>query len=160
MSDNRNQSRSRGRGQQTDTRQPSYLGKIVLTKDQLSPGIFSDVAEDAAKHIAGITDTSPRTSHKASRPTQLRKFYDELCMWDNKIQLNPADFEKQLPFILMLKAKVAYAKGRLHVGREYQDLINRCLEQVQENPVPDTLHNCKLFLEAFTGYYKVYGPKS
>ena len=40
----------------------------------LSNNIFSDIAEEAAKHI-----TTNTNQNKAS---QIRKYYDELAMWD------------------------------------------------------------------------------
>ena len=43
-----------------------------------------------------------------------------------------------------------------HVTQEYVDLMRECIAQVSDR---STLRNCKLFFEAFMGFYKVYGPK-
>lgn len=59
----------------------------------------------------------------------------------------------------MLKAKVAYAKGRKHVNNQYESVINHCLGELERKPEPETLRNLKLFMEAFTGFYKVHGPR-
>ena len=81
-------------------------------------------------------------------------------MWDSKCQTERNRFDEYLPFILMLKAKVAYAQGRKHVNTQYVDILNHCLSELERNTKPETLHNLKLFMEAFTGFYKVYGPKN
>ncbi len=127
-----------------DVKQITLSGKLPAT-------LFSQIAEDAAKNVA---------RDRKSRPTQLRKFYDEICMWDSKCQADKERFDEYLPFILMLKAKVAYASGRGHVNQEYVDILNHCLSELESNPGSETLHNLKFFMEAFTGFYKVYGPKN
>ena len=133
---------------------PFELSSIQLSKPPV--GLFSQIAEEAVKFAAEWKDGS--AGGNASKPTQLRKFYDEICMWDNRIQAHPEDFEKHLPFILMLKAKVAYSKGRKHINSQYYNLLNHCLTQLEKTQKKETLHNLKLFMEAFTGFYKVYGP--
>ena len=131
----------------------NILDQIKLAPGELSPSLFSKVAEDTVKHV-NQTDKDRRGSPKQS---QHRKFYDEICMWDNKCQTQE-DLEQHLPFILMLKAKVAYAKGRKHVNDQYESVINHCLGELEEKPELKTLRNLKLFMEAFTGFYKVHGP--
>ena len=157
-----NQRHSQVRGQvRRDNRNSSGkfdTNRIVLTKDKLPSNLFSQVAEDAAKYVAEWKDEKGRK--KASKPTQLRKFYDEICMWDGKSQTHPDRFDEYLPFILMLKAKVAYSKGRDHVNDAYIKILNHCLAELEKLPESKTLHNLKLFMEAFTGFYKVYGPKN
>ena len=127
---------------------------IVLTGDTLPAKLFSEVAENAAKYVAG--------GKPDAKPTQLRKFYDEICMWYNKCSQSNSDpdrLKKDLPFILMLKAKVTYARGRGHVNRAYENVINRCLADLENTPETETLRHVKTFMEAFTGFYKVHGPK-
>lgn len=135
--------------------------RIKLASGSLPTDLFSRVAEDAAKYVANWDEERNSSNNKnASKPTQLRKFYDEICMWDSKSQQQPDQFEEYLPFILMLKAKVAYAKGRKHVQEEYKGILNHCLKELEETPKSETLHNLKLFMEAFTGFYKFHGPKN
>ena len=132
---------------------------IKLVRDGLPTDLFSRVAENSAKYVAEWDDQQGRPGKNASRPTQLRKFYDEICMWDDKSQRNRNRFKEYLPFILMLKAKVAYSKGRKHVNTAYEKMLNHCLDQLVLDPKVETLHNLKLFMEAFTGFYKIYKPK-
>ena len=146
----RHQQRNNDRGQKRNE-----LDQIKLVPGKLFPDLFSRVAEDAAKRVNQI-DKSRRGPPKQS---QHRKFYDEICMWDNKCQ-KQEELEEHLPFILMLKAKVAYAKGRKPplVNEQYESVINHCLGELEEEPKLETLRNLKFFMEAFTGFYKVHGP--
>lgn len=119
--------------------------------------LFNQVAEKTAKTIAD--------NRKSNKPTQLRRFYDEIVMWENKASFllaNEEDeqksvdkFAEMLPFIKMINAKTAYAQGRKLVDKNYVTLINHCLNQVNDIK---TMKHFKLFMEAFMGFYKVERP--
>ena len=119
----------------------------AITLKKLSDNIFSDIAEAAAKHIS---------SPNQNKASQIRKFYDELAMWDEKIHRNKAEYDKSAPFIHMLKAKVAYAKGRGHVDANFVAIFNHLIDQISD---PQTLRHAKLFFEAMLGYRKAYETK-
>ncbi|WGE83007.1 type III-A CRISPR-associated protein Csm2 [Actinobacillus equuli] len=112
--------------------------------------IFSDIAQAAAQRI--------KSNSNANKTTQLRKFYDELAMWNERVQFpkkadeREAKFKELLPFIKMLKAKVAYANGRKHVDNNFLDIFNECIDQI--NSV-ETLRDAKLFMEAVMGFCKL-----
>lgn len=110
---------------------------------ELKPELFNSIARQAAETIA--------QNNRVNKSSQIRKFYDELCMWESKVNLDPARFDDYLPFILMLNAKLAYAKGRKLVDANFVKLIGDCLKQVKDQK---TLRICKLFFEAFLGFYK------
>jgi CRISPR-associated protein Csm2 len=135
--------RDRNRDEPTlDTR------KIVFAS--LDADLFNGVARQVAETIA--------ENRNANKPSQIRKFYDELCLWETKVnqEAEKAErFAECLPFILMLNAKVAYAKGRRLVDANFVKLIDDSLKQVND---PDTLRICKLFFEAFLGFYKELRP--
>ena len=114
----------------------------------LSDNIFSDIAEEAAKHI-----TTNANQNKAS---QIRKYYDELAMWDEKIHRDKTKYNESAPFIHMLKAKAAYAKGRGHVDGNFVDVFNQITKQIDS---PQTLRNAKLFYEAMLGFRKANESK-
>ncbi len=124
--------------------------KLSKTGDKLDPELFNTVAQQVAQRIAG--DDPRKTDNK---PTQLRKFYDEIVLWDNKVLMHPEKFDEYLPFIRMLNAKAAYAKGRKLVDDNFVRLLNNGLQQVIN---PETLHTFKLFMEAFMGFYKQERP--
>jgi len=119
----------------------------AINLKKLSDNIFSDIAEAAAKHIS---------SPNQNKASQIRKFYDELAMWDEKIHRNKAEYDKSAPFIHMLKAKVAYAKGRGHVDANFVAIFNHLIDQISD---PQTLRHAKLFFEAMLGFRKAYETK-
>ncbi len=116
--------------------------------NEKSAEIFSDIAQRAAKHI--------KTNKNLNKTTQLRKFYDELAMWNDRVQLvrenKAGKFQELIPFIKMLKAKVAYAEGRKNVDKNFSDIFNRCIDQINN---VETLRDAKLFMEAVMGFCKL-----
>lgn len=146
-------------GSRTDHRaeQPTLdTTKIRLSMVEgecLPPELFDSTAEYVAKVIAG--EKGARGS-KGNKPTQIRRFYDEVVMWEEKIRHDRDRFKEYLPFIRMLNAKVAYARGRDHVDDNFVKLVNHCISQVGSEA---DMRNFKLFFEAFMGFYKVFAPK-
>ena len=124
------------------------ISDIIFSGD-LSPDLFNTIAKEKAISVG--SNYKP-----ASRQSQLRKFYDELCMWEVRVNQQPERFDELLPFIRMMNAKAVYARGRGHVNDEFTQLLSHCLEQIKS---PNTLRICKTFMEAFMGFYKVHGPK-
>lgn len=113
--------------------------------EKLNSIIFSETAEAAAR------DIEDRNVNKA---TQIRKFYDELNMWNDKViqSADPvAEYEKLAPFIHMMKAKVAYSFGRKHVNQNFLNLFNQIISEIKDEK---TLRNAKLFFEAVLGFKK------
>ena len=146
--------RPRGAGQSAPAADID-LGRVRFTPEQgaaLDADLFATVAQRCARAVGLIEEGRPR---KENKPSQLRKFYDELVMWDERVRAEPEKFNEFLPFIRMLNAKVAYAKGRTLVDANYEALMIHCLKEVTS---PETLHLCKTFFEAFMGYYKVVRP--
>ena len=129
--------------------------KVVLVPTEgrpLAPDLFDGIAERAAKIVA--------KDH--TKPSQLRRFYDELLRWEARVNEGGPEGAKErlrehLPFIRMMNAKAAYAKGRRLVGTSFVTLLARCLEQVNDDP--GALRNSRLLFEAFMGFYKLHGPR-
>lgn len=134
--------RDRGRAEE----RPSIALDEVCFAAQPSPRLFAEVAERAAAEVAG-GDTQ---KNKAS---QLRRFYDELVMWQEKVGRDSARFQECEPYIRMMKAKAAYAQGRDHVDANFRALFDRIVDQAKD---ADTLRQAKLFFEAFMAFYKVH----
>jgi CRISPR-associated protein Csm2 len=123
---------------------------IVLKKQPgkpLDPQLFDTVARNVANKIG--------ENKSGNKPSQIRQFYDELVMWEEKVRQSPEKFDDFLPFIRMLNAKAAYAEGRKHVDSNFTKFISDCLQQVDS---VETLHNFKLFFEAFLGFFKLENP--
>ena len=150
----RNDRRRQGGGS-NDSRMAELCPEVVLVPPEgqsLAPALFDRIAEEAAKVVA---EDNTKTS-------QLRRFYDELLRWEAKVNNGDPEGAKDrlrehLPFIRMMNAKAAYAKGRKLVGASFVALLRRCLEQVNDDP--DALRNGRLFFEAFMGFYKLHGPR-
>ena len=90
--------------------------------------------------------------------TQIRRFYDELVMWNERIvQTEEAqkndEFKKILPFVRMLNSKIAYAQGRTLVDHTFRDKMQDLIRQIDS---PETLNRAKLFMEAMIGFYKQF----
>jgi CRISPR-associated protein Csm2 len=136
--------------------------KIVFG-DALTDDLFSEVAQEKSSEIfqAGLDQRGNQIKNKS---TQLRKFYDELVMWTDKVhaigKLEPgqksdavraARYRDSAPFIKMMNAKVAYAKSRNHVDDSFEAMFSHCIKSVSD---AKTLKHAKLFMEAFMGFYK------
>ena len=135
-----------------------------ITPIDTSEILFKDIKADLFDRIAKNAAIALAANNKSNKPTQLRRFYDEIVMWDQKATMSvktPEKFAEYLPFIRMLNAKVAYAEGRKNSGHglvdnNYVTLIYECLKQVDST---ETLRIFKLFIEAFMGFYKQERPK-
>ncbi len=130
--------------QQVDT---SWRSNIRFTSPDAE--LFNSIAKERAQVVRGDDD-------RVNKPTQLRRFYDELLLWETRVSQQPlelqsAKFAECLPFIRMLNAKAAYAEGRKLVDRTFVDLMHHTLSEVSS---PQTLTTCKYFWEAFMGFYK------
>lgn len=124
------------------------LDRIKFKKGEMPDDIFSDIASEAADDIA--------SSSGANKSTQLRKFYDELVMWHDKVhneqkENREAKYRELAPYIKMLNAKVAYASGRNLVNGDFKNLFSHCIGEIND---PETLKHCKLFMEALIGFRK------
>ncbi len=124
-----------------DVSRIQFRGK---TPKEIDPDLFNGIASEAAEAIAD-------TKKELNKPTQLRRFYDEIVMWESKAGMNQDKFPEFLPFIRMINAKVAYALGRSLVDKNFADLISHGLKQVETY---QDLRHFKLFMEAFMGFYK------
>lgn len=121
-------------------------------KKILKEEIFSSEAENLAKKVFD----ERKGSDAINKPTQIRKFYDEVLRFDSIINLNPQDFNGMLPYLKMLNAKVAYAYGRNLVSKGFKDFITECINKIKD---VDDFKAFVSFFEAFMGYYKFYDVK-
>ena len=126
------------------------VGDIKLVAP-LSENLFADIAkEKAARVFEG-------GAGRKNKSIQLRKFYDELVMWFDKVNLERTKEAKAIkytevaPFIKMMNAKVAYARGREHVDECFEQMFSHLIRQITD---AETLKHAKLFMEAFMGFYK------
>lgn len=118
----------------------------IQLKDPLNPLLFSDVAERAA---VACTNRS-----EANKSSQLRRFYDELVYLNNKVQHSDnkdEEYNRVAPYVQMLRAKAAYAKGRKLIDDQFYERFKALIQQVDS---AKSLERAKLFFEAFLGFKK------
>lgn len=112
--------------------------------------LFNQQADECAKCIADNGES------RHNKSTQLRRFYDEIVLWHEKVSFDDSKFEEYLPFIQMIVAKAAYAKGRDLIDKSFFNFLKNLIEQVNSLQTFNTL---KTFMEAFMGFYKMYKSK-
>ena len=135
--------RDRGRAEE----RPLITLEEIRFGAQPSPRLFAEVAERAAQEVAGDE------RNQKNKASQLRRFYDELVMWQEKVGRDSARFQECEPYIRMMKAKAAYAQGRDHVDANFRALFVKIVDEAKD---ADTLRQAKLFFEAFMAFYKVH----
>lgn len=118
-------------------------------KKQVDPDLFSIRAEALAKRVF------EEGNNKLNKPTQIRKFYDEVLRFDSMIKTNPTEFENILPYLRMLNAKAAYAVGRELISKGFKDFISVSLNKIKDKDDFDAFAG---LFEAFMGYYKFFRP--
>jgi len=129
------------------------MASITLWKNknnkQVDPALFSVIAEDLAKRIG-------QEDRRKNKSTQLRRFFDELARINARAQSDEDDWNLTLPMVHMMVAKTAYAQGRGLVTKSFVKLMRDGITQVHDRDDLQVLTN---FMEAFMGFYKVYGPR-
>ena len=138
-----------GRNTQKNSPPREKIDTRDINFENIDAELFNSIARRAATTIAD--------NRKSNKSTQLRKFYDEIILWDSKATMHPNQFQEYLPFIRMMNAKVAYANGRNNlVDENFVEMMSHCLKQVTS---VKTMQTFKLFMEAFIGFYKLERPK-
>jgi CRISPR-associated protein Csm2 len=136
----------RGGDRSSSDAQPTISLSRVRFGPPLSADLYSEVAEAAAQTVAN-------SASEVNKSSQLRRFYDELVMWQEKVGRDPDRFKECEPFIQMLRAKTAYALGRKHVDANFRALFDHVIKEARD---ADSLRHAKLFMEAFMAFYKVH----
>ena len=149
MASNFQQGPRHGGGRPQQERGPQIRVDDIRFSDKPDAKLFSDIAEEKAFAVAN------GSGREANKSSQLRRFYDELVMWQEKVGSSDERFEELHPYIAMLKAKVAYSLGRKHVDENFSLLMRTVIDQAKD---AKTLRQAKLFMEAFMAFYKVHKP--
>lgn len=125
--------------------------KAIKFGEAIPTTLYSDIPEGLARDIGEYAKQWDR-----NKGTQLRRFYDEVVMLQNKVGTDKDKFAAQAPYIQMIKAKIAYALGRKKVDPNFEQLLRHVIDEVKD---PASFAQAKLFMEAFMAFYKVHGPK-
>lgn len=121
-----------------------------LKADPPPATLFSEDAEAVAKQL-DVSAQADRGGREKNKSTQIRRFYDELVGWQERIGSDEAKFKQYEAFVKMLNAKAAYAQGRNLVTKEFVDWFKDCVRQVDS---PRTLNHFRLHFEAMLGFLK------
>ena len=139
--------------QDVPTISQELLSRIKISKP-LAPDLFSAVAYDVVDSISNKkSESNKNKKEKINSSTQIRRFFNELVLWQDKVGFDEEQFKQAEPFIQMIRAKVAYAKGRKYVDVNFLEVMNRLIPQIKDT---ETLNNAKLFFEALIGFKKAF----
>ena len=101
-----------------------------------------------AESVANKLNQAPGHMNKS---TQIRRFYDELVGWHERINGDDEKFKQCEAFIKMLNAKVAYAKGRKLVDEQFESWFRECIKSTTS---ARALDHFRLHFEAVIGFLK------
>lgn len=132
---------------------PLDITEADLAAVKLGPDLKPELYSVTAASIAKLLSSGKGDKNKS---TQIRRFYDELVSWSDRVRLakldqREAEFSTCAPYINMLVARAAYAQGRGLVSPGFEKLVRRLVDQIKG---PETLKQGKLFLEAVIGFKK------
>ena len=106
--------------------------------------LFNGEAEAVANKLSQAAGHLNKTS-------QIRRFYDELVGWQERVDGDDAKFKQYEAFIKMLNAKVAYAKGRKLVDDQFEAWFRDCIKSTTN---AKALDHFRLHFEAVLGFLK------
>jgi len=136
----------------------------LLFKDKkekiLKESLLSTIAENKVKSFRKRNDRGFDLKDNPTS-TQLRRFYNDVLTLKNKIDHYDKDvkeekFKQLLPYVKMLKAKVAYSKSRNNVNKEFKKFIDEYVDSI--NDLDDFYAFCDFF-EAIVAYAPLYLKK-
>lgn len=117
---------------------------IDLSRNPPNAELFNGDAERAAIALS-------QAASYLNKSTQIRRFYDELVGWQERIGDDENKFKEQEAFIKMLNAKVAYAKGRKLVDDTFEAWFRDCIKATTSAVA---LKHFRLHFEAVIGFLK------
>ena len=130
------------------------------TSFKLSADLFDSLAQDIAVELN-------RSSGDCNKPTQIRRFYDELVSWEERLAGSKEKFEANEAFFRMLNAKVAYAFGRGRDERKskpglvddnFRHWFSACMRETTSSQ-PQTLRYFRMHFEAVLGFLRALRDK-
>lgn len=130
-----------------------HAGKIAFGGNRLAADLFDGLASAIAEEIAS------QPKDECNKSTQIRRFYDELVGWEQKL-VDEKSFQDNEAFFRMLKAKVAYAFGRGRderkgkVGLVDDNFRHWFCQCVDETKSAESLKHFRLHFEAVLGFLK------
>jgi|BioPla2DNA2_1021312.scaffolds.fasta_scaffold131975_2 CRISPR-associated protein Csm2 len=121
-----------------------YLNEKGIIKTEM----LEALAENEAKKLSNAT-----IKKKDMTTTQLRKFFNEVKALEKRLRDNGDSdeyFNKIMPLVKMLKAKIYYSSGRENVTKEFEEFILSKIDKVRDK---NDFKAFVLHFEAVVGYF-------
>lgn len=141
-------------------------GFYVSGTDKIRPDLFDGFAERIAKGFAEIKD-NPKNPQKPFKngvsPTQIRKMFDEVKRYERLIvEDDLSSWEKQYPYIKMMKSKVSYSVARAKKNHQrdakyYDNLSSFISEGIDLIKTQKDYHIFVSLFKAVYGFYYQIG---
>ncbi len=126
-----------------------YLNEKGIVKTEM----LEALAENEAKKLSNAA-----IKNKEMTTTQLRKFFNEVKALEKRLRDNGDSdeyFNKIMPLVKMLKAKISYSSGRKNVTKEFEEFILSKIDKIRDK---NDFKAFVLHFEAVVGYF--YGFQS
>lgn len=142
---------------------PQAIKVPTFYKDQkVDPELFDAQALAIAKTFIGKNGKGEAIGVTS---TQLRKIFDEVKRFEQLLSVGEDQFEKQLPYIKMIKSKVAYsvaraAKNKPETEKLYENLRVFILSAIDLVKKEEDYHIFVSLFEAVYGFYYELAPKN
>jgi len=125
-------------------------------KEEVNPSLFIDIAEKIAK---GFISSDNNGNYYCVSKSQIRRLYDEVKRFDQKLGGDPEKWKKYRPHINMIKSKVYYNVARAIVKKRSEkdvyDNLSNFFEDWLYDKVKDEkdYHVFSALFEAVYGFY-------
>ena len=125
--------------------------------------LFDTIAKEIAKTFIA---TDEKGNNIAVTSTQLRRIFDEVKRFEQLLMVSDDQWVKQLPYIKMIKSKVAYSVARAikksngkdkNVYKNLESFISSGINLIQEK---EDYHVFVNLFEAVYGFYYEMAPKN
>jgi len=125
---------------------------LFIKGDDMPRRIILDFNQDP--DLLDITAREWAEAINKTKKTQIRNFYDKILELQDELK-RAKSFSEVYPFVKMLNSKVAYGVSRRVVSKEFQEMMQQCLSQIQNNSDGARKFEIfKLFFEAVLGFFK------
>lgn len=151
---------NRNTGYQDDSYTPEAVKiQTFYEENKINPELFDSQAQKVADSLLG-KDKRGNTIGISS--SQLRKIFDEVKRFEQILLANPDQWENQLPYIKMVKSKVAYSVARAGSKEKAKAGIYKNLETFISSSIDliKTEQDYHIFVSLFEATYGFYYEKA
>lgn len=130
-------------------------------ENEVDPDLFDKKALEVAQSFVG---KNAKGYDVGVTSTQLRRIFDEVKRFEQLLQVGENQFAKQLPYIKMIKSKVAYSVARAVKGKSdakcvYDNLSYFIKSSIDLIKTETDFHVFVSLFEAAYGFYYELAPK-